>query len=134
MNRWIGRFLDRRRHHPVSGGLEIFKYIGPGLLVTVGFIDPGNWASNLAAGAGLIGKPVVPVNLVPVVAVSLAVLQAVQLSDHTETVCHGLVGIAPLNLVKPGQIGMLTALCLEDFDVFLRSKYILHVSSSFRCF
>ena len=40
-----------RSHHPVSGGLEIFKYIGPGLLVTVGFIDPGNWASNLAAGA-----------------------------------------------------------------------------------
>lgn len=34
-----------------SGGLEILKYIGPGLLVTVGFIDPGNWASNLAAGA-----------------------------------------------------------------------------------
>ena len=51
MNRWIERFLDRRRHHPFSGGLEIFKYIGPGLLVTVGFIDPGNWASNLAAGA-----------------------------------------------------------------------------------
>ncbi|MEI6646343.1 MAG: Nramp family divalent metal transporter [bacterium] len=25
--------------------------MGPGLLVTVGFIDPGNWASNLAAGA-----------------------------------------------------------------------------------
>lgn len=32
-------------------GLEILKYIGPGLLVTVGFIDPGNWASNIAAGA-----------------------------------------------------------------------------------
>jgi manganese transport protein len=30
---------------------EILKYIGPGLLVTVGFIDPGNWASNIAAGA-----------------------------------------------------------------------------------
>ena len=28
-----------------------FKYIGPGLLVTVGFIDPGNWASNFAAGS-----------------------------------------------------------------------------------
>ena len=39
-------------HKPAFGGLEIFKYIGPGLLVTVGFIDPGNWASNLAAGAG----------------------------------------------------------------------------------
>ncbi|BCS80821.1 Nramp family divalent metal transporter [Anaerocellum diazotrophicum] len=30
---------------------EILKYIGPGLLVTVGFIDPGNWASNVAAGS-----------------------------------------------------------------------------------
>lgn len=43
--------LRRRDHKPALGGLEIFKYIGPGLLVTVGFIDPGNWASNLAAGA-----------------------------------------------------------------------------------
>ncbi len=43
--------LRRRDHKPGLGGLEIFKYIGPGLLVTVGFIDPGNWASNLAAGA-----------------------------------------------------------------------------------
>jgi len=44
--------LKRKDHEPGFGGLEIFKYIGPGLLVTVGFIDPGNWASNLAAGAG----------------------------------------------------------------------------------
>lgn len=36
---------------PVFGALEILKYIGPGLLVTVGFIDPGNWAANLAAGS-----------------------------------------------------------------------------------
>ena len=43
--------FTREGHHPRQGGLEIFKYIGPGLLVTVGFIDPGNWASNLAAGA-----------------------------------------------------------------------------------
>lgn len=32
--------------------LSFFKYLGPGLLVTVGFIDPGNWASNIAAGSG----------------------------------------------------------------------------------
>lgn len=43
--------LRRRDHKPGFGGLDILKYIGPGLLVTVGFIDPGNWASNLAAGA-----------------------------------------------------------------------------------
>lgn len=44
--------IKRRDHKPRFGGLEILRYIGPGLLVTVGFIDPGNWASNLAAGAG----------------------------------------------------------------------------------
>ena len=41
----------KKPHRPQFGGLEILKYIGPGLLVTVGFIDPGNWASNVAAGA-----------------------------------------------------------------------------------
>lgn len=45
------RDLKRRDHKPRFGGLDILKYIGPGLLVTVGFIDPGNWASNLAAGS-----------------------------------------------------------------------------------
>jgi len=44
------KIFDKNRHSPTFEGLEIFKYIGPGLLVTVGFIDPGNWASNLAAG------------------------------------------------------------------------------------
>ena len=34
-----------------SSAFDLFKYIGPGLLVTVGFIDPGNWASNFAAGS-----------------------------------------------------------------------------------
>ena len=43
--------IDRKNYRPVFGGLDILKFIGPGLLVTVGFIDPGNWASNLAAGA-----------------------------------------------------------------------------------
>ena len=43
--------LKRTDHKRVLGGLDFFKYIGPGLLVTVGFIDPGNWASNFAAGS-----------------------------------------------------------------------------------
>lgn len=38
-------------HRRTLGGLDFFRYIGPGLLVTVGFIDPGNWASNFAAGS-----------------------------------------------------------------------------------
>jgi manganese transport protein len=44
--------LKRKDHKPGFGALDIFKYIGPGLLVTVGFIDPGNWAANIATGSG----------------------------------------------------------------------------------
>jgi manganese transport protein len=40
-----------KRDFPKFGALDILKYIGPGLLVTVGFIDPGNWASNVAVGS-----------------------------------------------------------------------------------
>jgi manganese transport protein len=40
------------KHTPRLGGFEVLKYIGPGFLVTVGFIDPGNWVSNVAAGSG----------------------------------------------------------------------------------
>jgi manganese transport protein len=30
---------------------ELFRYLGPGFIVTIGFIDPGNWATNLAGGS-----------------------------------------------------------------------------------
>ena len=43
--------LKRKDHKRYLVCLDFFKYIGPGLLVTVGFIDPGNWASNFAAGS-----------------------------------------------------------------------------------
>jgi len=42
---------NSKPHTPKLMALDFFKYIGPGLLVTVGFIDPGNWASNVAAGS-----------------------------------------------------------------------------------
>ena len=31
--------------------LELFRYIGPGFFVTIAFIDPGNWVTNVAAGS-----------------------------------------------------------------------------------
>lgn len=34
------------------GVREIFGALGPGFLVSVGYMDPGNWGTNLAAGAG----------------------------------------------------------------------------------
>ena len=51
MNNFIKKYI-LKKHHPDFGALEILKYIGPGLLVTIGFIDPGNWAANVAAGSG----------------------------------------------------------------------------------
>ena len=38
-------------HKQSKEAKELLRFIGPGILVTVGFIDPGNWAANLAAGA-----------------------------------------------------------------------------------
>lgn len=39
------------RHKTTRSAREFLRYLGPGILITVGFIDPGNWASNMAAGA-----------------------------------------------------------------------------------
>ena len=49
----FGKFLKQLTtiHKPGKDVTAVFRYIGPGILVTVGFIDPGNWAVNLAAGA-----------------------------------------------------------------------------------
>ena len=30
---------------------ELLRYLGPGFIVTIGFIDPGNWATNMAGGS-----------------------------------------------------------------------------------
>lgn len=40
-----------KQHNPKLMALDFVKYIGPGFLVTIGFIDPGNWGVNVAAGS-----------------------------------------------------------------------------------
>lgn len=47
----IRSLFSKDTHRPKITAFDFIKYIGPGLLVTVGFIDPGNWASNIAAGS-----------------------------------------------------------------------------------
>jgi manganese transport protein len=53
MKRLFRWFFSRKNDdiHSKFGVAQLVKYLGPGLLITVGFIDPGNWASNVAAGA-----------------------------------------------------------------------------------
>src|SRR3974377_1911741 len=38
---------------PPDGGFwrKLFAFAGPGYLVAVGYMDPGNWATDLAGGA-----------------------------------------------------------------------------------
>lgn len=84
--------------------------------------------------AGLVGHPVVAVDLVPVIAASFRVLRAAQLADDPEAVGDGLVGILPLKLVVAGQTGVSVADGLEDFCAALCAKNIIHVRFSFlRC-
>ncbi len=40
-------------HIPKDGSFKkkLLAYMGPGLLVAVGYMDPGNWATDIAGGA-----------------------------------------------------------------------------------
>ncbi len=53
---WSMRFLNKwntiRNNRWGVGIREVFGALGPGFLVSVGYMDPGNWGTNLAAGAG----------------------------------------------------------------------------------
>jgi hypothetical protein len=48
-------FLERGFFNsiPESGSFrkKFMAYVGPGLLVAVGYMDPGNWATDIAGGA-----------------------------------------------------------------------------------
>ena len=90
--------LKSKAHPRVLGGFDIFKYIGPGLLVTVGFIDPGNWASKFAAGS-YFGS-----SLLWVVTLSTIMLIALQ-----HNVAH---------------LGIVTGLCLSEAADKYTPKYI----------
>lgn len=89
----------REKGHPrILGGLDIFRYIGPGLLVTVGFIDPGNWASNFAAGSEF------GYTLLWVVTLSTIMLIALQ-----HNVAH---------------LGIVTGLCLSEAAVKYAPRWV----------
>ncbi len=52
MKTWSEFREHLRTRSPLPGAWSPLRFLGPGMLVAVGFIDPGNWASNVAAGAG----------------------------------------------------------------------------------
>ncbi|MFR9165824.1 MAG: Nramp family divalent metal transporter [Dysgonomonas sp.] len=92
-------YKDRKK--PSFGAFELFKYIGPGLLVTVGFIDPGNWASNFAAGSEF----------------GYALLWIVTLSTIMLIILQHNVA----------HLGIVTGLCLSE----AANKYLPHKTSRF---
>jgi manganese transport protein len=102
------RDIDRKSYRPKFGGLEILKFIGPGLLVTVGFIDPGNWASNLAAGSNY----------------GYALLWMVTLSTIMLILLQHNVA----------HLGIVTGLCLSEATAFyLKPRYSRFLLTSAMC-
>jgi manganese transport protein len=89
------------RHTPRLGAFEILKYIGPGFLVAVGFIDPGNWAANMAAGS-LYGY-----NLLWIVTLSTFMLILLQ---------H-----------NAAHLGIVTGLCLSEASTKFLSKWVSRI-------
>src|SRR5574344_2212042 len=88
----------RKDHLHIVRRLDILTYIDPGLLVTVGFIDPGNWASNFAAGSSF------GYVLLWVVTLSTIMLIALQ-----HNVAH---------------LGIVTGLCLSEATAKYTPKWI----------
>ena len=44
-------FRTVRTHPGSSGARRFFAFLGPGFLVAVGYMDPGNWATSIAGGS-----------------------------------------------------------------------------------
>lgn len=81
------------------GAIDIIKNIRPGLLVTVGFIDPGNWASNFAAGSsyGYVLLWVVTLSTIMLIALQhnvahLGIVTGLCLSEATEKYAPHWIG------------------------------------------
>src|SRR5260370_11140555 len=53
---------------------RLFAFAGPGYLVSVGYMDPGNWATDLAGGAEVWHNPPLGLPLSPLMAVPLPTL------------------------------------------------------------
>jgi manganese transport protein len=101
----ISRILSKKGHSPRYTAGDLLKYIGPGLIVTVGFIDPGNWAANLSAGAGF------GYSLLWIVTLSTIMLIILQ-----HNVAH---------------LGIATGLCLsEAANIYLKKKYSITILST----
>lgn len=124
----------------IDGGVQLAQrvldsyqsLISGHILLTQGVLDlRGGLCRLFCQRAGLVGHPVVVVDLVPVIAAPLRVFRAAQLADDPETVGDGLVGILPLKLVIAGQAGVGVADGLEDFSAALCAKNTIHVRFSF---
>jgi manganese transport protein len=88
---------DVVRHNPAIRAIDILKYIGPGFLVTVGFIDPGNWAANIAAGS-LYGYSLLWI-------ITLSTLMLILLQHNA------------------AHLGIVTGLCLSEASTKFMSKW-----------
>ena len=78
---------------PKSGWRKFFAFVGPGYMVEVGYMEPGNWATSLAGGSTF-GYALLFValmsNIMAIVLQSLVAGAAAGLCHCTDAVCHRL--------------------------------------------
>lgn len=65
-----------------GGWRKLFSFLGPGWLIAVGYVDPGNWATDIAAGSAFGYQLLVVVLLSNIIAILLQIL-AVRLGIAT---------------------------------------------------
>ena len=95
-----------KKHSASERAREILRYIGPGLLITVGFIDPGNWASNLAAGLDL-GSKTCGVSICDALHITCRALTTVRFeSDDYDACLEEVLKLLKENKVKEVVLGL----------------------------
>jgi len=104
---------------PVFGGhwaRRLLAFLGPGYLVSVGYMDPGNWATDLAGGSKF-GYTLLSVILLSNLMAILLQALAARLGIATD---RDLAQACPRQLFQTGEPAALV--CLRSRDHRLRSR------------
>src|SRR5579863_7191395 len=82
---------------PVGGGFwkKLLAFTGPGLMISVGYMDPGNWATDIAGGSQF-GYTLLFVvmlsNLMAILLQSLSLKLGVATERDLAQLCHEIYG------------------------------------------
>lgn len=110
-------------------GERITRFVGPGLLIAVGYMDPGNWATDIAAGSGYgfdLLFVVAAASLAAILLQSLALRLGIASGLDLAQACRGRYGRIPnLTLWALAEIAILATDVAEVLGGALAIKLLL---------